>query len=59
MLQGFGPIDLLFPQLVFSNPIFGPELLKEIGFTERVSILECSLIMLANFQIRKPKWKDQ
>ncbi len=30
--KGFGPTNLLLPQLTFPNPIFGPELLKKTCF---------------------------
>jgi hypothetical protein len=32
LFKDLGPINLLFPQLTFSNPIFGPEFLKEKNF---------------------------
>jgi hypothetical protein len=35
--KGFGPIDLLLPQLISPNPIFGPKLLKETSYLERKS----------------------
>jgi hypothetical protein len=35
--KGFDPTDLLLPQLTFSNPIFGHELPKKIGFLEKNS----------------------
>ncbi len=40
--KGFCPIDLLLPQLISSNPIFGLELHEETSFLKReVSTLEC------------------
>jgi hypothetical protein len=35
--KGFGPTDLLLPQFIFLNPIFGLELRKETCFPERKS----------------------
>ncbi len=37
MFKGFSPTDLLLPQLIFPNPIFGLELLKETSFLDRKS----------------------
>jgi hypothetical protein len=37
--KDFGPTDLLFPQLTFPNPIFGPKIPKKLGFPRRKSPL--------------------
>jgi hypothetical protein len=37
MFKGFGPTNLLVPQLTSLNPIFGPKLPEEMGFPKRKS----------------------
>jgi hypothetical protein len=35
LFNGFGPTDLLLPQLTCPNPIFGPKLPKETRFLDK------------------------
>jgi hypothetical protein len=35
LFKGFGLTNLLFPQLTFPNPIFGPKLPEETNFIKR------------------------
>jgi len=34
--KGFGPINLLFPQLTYLNLVFGPELPEETSFPKKL-----------------------